>query len=250
MKKIGIIILAALWAGVGSADVVVLTSLKTGSAGAAVYTDTTDFSIDGSGAVTVNPTNDFRFSGSITNSGALNKTFSISLAAYKTVNTNFGVNYGAGVDQVGIYRSSNGHLGSWTGVGGGLDPGMGYLVGLKLTNLNPDVTFKVVGISFNSLNVATNDYAVVVDRQNPANYVRITSPVNGLYTNDISSLNLTVQGGTSVTELMSIFNDSAAGRSFTISGFVLEAIPEPATVGLFLISSAGLLVFCRCRSIM
>ncbi len=250
MKKIGIIILAALWAGVGSAGVVVLTSLKTGSAGAAVYTDTTDFSIDGSGAVTVNPTNDFRFSGSITNSGALNKTFSISLAAYKTVNTNFGVNYGAGVDKDGIFRSGIGTLGCATGAGGTLSPGMGYLVGLNLTNLNPDVTFKVVGISFNSLNGTLGDYAVVVDRQNPANYVRITSPVNGLYTNDISSLNLTVQGGTSVTELMSIFNDSAAGRSFSISGFVLEAIPEPATVGLFLVSSAGLLVFCRCRSIM
>jgi hypothetical protein len=35
---------------------------------------------------------------------------------------------------------------------------------------------------------------------------------------------------------MSIFNDSAAGRSFTISGFVLEAIPAPSPatiIGLF-----------------
>ena len=104
MKKICvsfcILVTALLMTGLCAAqnNIITLKALPGGTEGTTVFTDSSILSINAFGGVTYNNSNssdDWSVTAStVTQSGALNKTFSVTIGGMSTVNTKEGKNYG------------------------------------------------------------------------------------------------------------------------------------------------------------
>lgn len=202
---------------------------------------TTTVIIDGSGNATTSP--DYNVSGSVTL--ALGSSFGFTVDAVAAVNTTVGVDYGAKVTNGTIDRSSGGALGvqDTDGAGAaktnGIDLNEGFLIGINATTLSPGLAWQLTGIQLVLVN-QPNEIFTIVNRSDTSLFLTGTLPSSSATMIDVSSLGIIVQGGVSELDAASVFMSSgtADGQNFRISGFELQAIPEPRAA---LLGSFGLL---------
>jgi hypothetical protein len=205
----------------------------------------TTVNIDGSGNASATG-----YASTGTVSLAFNTSFGFTVDSVATVNTTVGVNYGAAVTGGTIDRAAAGDFGvqdsDLTGpLTNGIDLNEGFIIGIDASTLNPALAWKLTGVLVTALQTP-NEQVTIVNRSNTNLSMTVTSGFNGPGTIDVSNLNIIVQGGTSSSDVASIFMSSttAAGQNFRIGGFQLEAIPEPRAA---LLGGIGLLALLRRR---
>lgn len=134
-----------------------------------------------------------------------------------------------------------GDLGVRGGVSSGIDVNEGYLVGLDLSNLAPDSAFQITKVAFATMSNLNSEQVTFVNRNDTSKTLVVDSnPTNPNV--DVSALDLIVQGGTSDSELLSVFNSSSTVQgwrviSFEITAFTADLLP-PTSANLA-ISSDG-----------
>ena len=209
---------------------------------------TTTISIDGSGIATASP--DYTTTGTVTL--ALSTSFGFTVDAVAAVNTTVGVNYGAKVTNGTIDRSSGGDFGvqdtdgAGTAKTNGIDLNEGFLIGINAATLSSSLAWQLTGIQLVLVN-QPNEVFTIVNRSDTSLSLTGTLPSSSATMIDISSLGIVVQGGTSLLDAASVFmsSSSADGQNFRISGFQLEAIPEPSSSAL--LGGLGVLALLRRR---
>ena len=122
---VSIIAFLATTFGYAQNNIITLKALPGGTEGTTVFTDSSILSINAFGGVTYNNSNssdDWSVTAStVTQSGALNKTFGVTIGGMSTVSTTEGKNYGQKLTDGGIDRASDGALGIRSGLGGGIE---------------------------------------------------------------------------------------------------------------------------------
>lgn len=219
---------------------ILLTSAATGTEG--VSADTTTVSIDVVGSASVPaPFDDFATSGSISQTIAFGSSFGLTLDAVAVVNTTVGPNLGSKTTDGLIDRDSSGRLGVRPG-GNGLEAGEGFLLGIDATSLSSTLAWQVTGIRFAFVG-GSEEYTIV--NRNDTSQV-LTGTSNSLI--DISSLGLTVQGGTSDSELASIFGSGTDTGNFRVIQLELDVVPEPSSFALLGLGLGGICLRRRRKS--
>jgi hypothetical protein len=195
---------------------------------------TTTISIDGSGIATASP--DYTATGSVTL--ALGTSFGLTVDAVAAVNTTVGVDFGAKVTNGTIDRSSGGDFGvqDTDGAGpngAGIDLKEGFLIGINAATLSPALAWQLTGVQLILVN-QPNEVFTIVNRSDTSLFLSGTLPSSSATMIDVSSLGIIVQGGAANLDAASVFMSSASadGQNFRISGFQLEAIPEPTSLAL------------------
>jgi hypothetical protein len=222
--------------GFAQDNTITLKALAGGTEGATVYSDTSVLSINAAGVVTYSNStafDDWSVSAStITPSGALNKTFGVTIGGMATVNTEEGLSYGKKITDGGIDRASDGALGVRTGLGGGIEINEGLNFGLNLSSITTAASIQITKI-YVSMAAGANEKGVVVSRINPSNRIvfgssataGVTFPVNDTETAiDVSSLSLYVSGGSTTTDLVAVFNNSTVPNNFRITKLELKVL--------------------------
>jgi hypothetical protein len=196
---------------------------------------TTTISIDGSGIATASP--DYTATGSVTL--ALGTSFGLTVDAVAAVNTTVGVDFGAKVTNGTIDRSSGGDFGvqdtdgAGTAKSNGIDLNEGFLIGINAATLSPALAWQLTGVQLILVN-QPNEVFTIVNRSDTSLFLSGTLPSSSATMIDVSSLGIIVQGGAANLDAASVFMSSASadGQNFRISGFQLEAIPEPTSLAL------------------
>jgi hypothetical protein len=152
------------------------------------------------------------------------------------VTTTVGVNFGALLTTGTIDVDNSGLLGL-NGALGGIDVGEGFILGLNAIGFNNALAWKVTGIKFTQ--VGGDEQWTIVNRNDTSK--SLSGNTNDIMV-DVSSLNLQVQGGVNDTDFASIFGSGTDTGAFRVSGFEIEAIPEPSSALLLGLSSALLFV--------
>ncbi|MGL5019699.1 MAG: glycosyl hydrolase family 28-related protein, partial [Luteolibacter sp.] len=162
---------------------------------------------------------DFSVTGSVSASGALNRSFSFTIDAVGLASDS-----GARVTDALIDRDSVGKLGVRGGTGNGIETFEGFLIGLSAVNLEPGHAWQLTGIRFEFVN--GDESYTIVNRNDPSR--RITGTSNTMV--DVSSLGLLVNGGSADAEVASVFANATAvaTSAFRITGFELDAVPLTA----------------------
>jgi Secretion system C-terminal sorting domain len=232
---IGLIIIAFPFVG-NAQNTITLNALPGGTEGTTTYSDSSILSINAFGGVTYNNSNttdDWGVTAStVTPSGALNKTFGVTIGGMSTVNTTEGRNYGQKLTDGGIDRASDGSLGIRSGLGGGIDNNEGLNFGLDLTSLSSTASIQITKIYVRFAG-GTGESGVLVSRLNPS--IRIvfgnstTAGVNFPVTDtetaiDVSSFSLFCSGGSKNTDLVAIFNNSQTANNFRITKIELKVV--------------------------
>jgi hypothetical protein len=167
---IGLIIIAFPFVG-NAQNTITLNALPGGTEGTTTYSDSSILSINAFGGVTYknsNTTDDWGVTAStVTPSGALNKTFGVTIGGMSTVNTTEGRNYGQKLTDGGIDRASDGSLGIRSGLGGGIDNNEGLNFGLDLTSLSSTASIQITKIYVRFAG-GTGESGVLVSRLNPS----------------------------------------------------------------------------------
>ena len=217
-------------------NIITLKSLPGGSEGETTYADSSIIGINASGVVSYSnssATDDWSVTSStVTQSGALSKTFSVLIGGMASVDQTEGKSYGKKILDGGIDRASDGALGIRGGVGGGIDVNEGFNFGLDLTSLSSSAAIQITKI-YVTLAGATNESGVVASRLNP--FKRITfgnaaSPgvnypiTNGVEAIDISSFNVYLQGGAKNSDMITLFNNSPIVNNIRITGIELKVL--------------------------
>ncbi|ADY53037.1 hypothetical protein Pedsa_2492 [Pseudopedobacter saltans DSM 12145] len=226
-------------------NAITLVALPGGTEGDDKYTDSSILQISSAGAVSYynsNTSDDWGVSAStITPSGALGKTFSITFGGMSAVKTTEGNDFGKMITAGGIDRASTGPIGIRGGISNGIDPNEGLYFGLDLSNINTTAAIQITKISVADLN-ATNETGIIVSRLNPSKRIifgNAESPgithqlSSGSGTIDVSDFNLYVLGGQINNSLVSIFNNSSVASGFRITTVelkVLTNIFNPASI--------------------
>lgn len=218
---------------------ILLTSASTGTEG--VTADTTTVTIDGAGSASVpTPSDDYSTSGSISEALGFSTTFDITLDAVSVINTTVGADFGGKTTDGLIDRASGGELGVRDTRGNGIHLNEGFLIGIDATNLSASLAWQITGIRFRFL--GGGEEYTVVNRANTSSLLTGTS--DGLL--DVTSLGLTVPGGTSSSEVVSAFLNDAGdtGNNIRITQIELDVvpIPEPSTLALFALGLGGLIL--------
>ena len=213
-----------------------LNPLPGGSEGNALFTDSSTLSVSAAGVVTYSnssATDDWGVTATtVTASGALSKTFNVTIGGMATANTTPGGDYGQKLTDGGIDRASDGLLGIRGGTGGGIDLNEGFTFGLDLLTLGTAAGIQItkIGVKFAG---AANERGVIVNRMATSKQIvfgksgtpGVTFPVTDADTEiDVTSLNLFVTGGKSVTDLVAIFNNSLADNSFRVTKIELKVL--------------------------
>ena len=222
--------------GHAQSNIITLNALPGGTEGTTVFTDSSILSISAAGVVTYsnsNTTDDWGVTAStVTQSGALSKTFSVLMGGMTTVDVTQGNNYGKKILDGGIDRASDGALGIRGGVGGGIDVNEGFNFGLNLTNISATAGIQITKI-YVTLAGSTNESGVIVSRLNPSKRIifgnsatpGVNFPVtNGPVAIDISSFNVYLQGGESNSEMIAVFNNSPATNNIRITSIELKVL--------------------------
>ena len=225
---------------------IILDPLGGGSESNTTFSDSSSIGIDGTGAGVsnnVSPSQDFDVTGSVGNPLAFNTDFDFILLGMSSVDDGAGVDFGAELADGGIDRAGDGDLGIRGGSGNGLDTLEGFLLGLDMTNLDTALAMQIVGIEIQFVDngesgtiVNRNDTSksLTFGRNVPGVDVAISS--NSEIVIDVSSLDLTVSGGSVDAEIASIFVNSGGMR---VTAFELAVVPEPSTCVLISMAVAG-----------
>ncbi|TZF83182.1 T9SS type A sorting domain-containing protein [Pedobacter sp. BS3] len=211
-----IVAIAFLFSGIAqsNAQTITLTPSATGSEADALYTDASTLQVNASGVVSYynsSGSDDWTVSAeTITQTGALNKTFTINWGGMATVNTTEGSNYGKMLTAGGIDRDGSGLLGI-RGTTNGIDNNEGYYFGFDLSNLGADVAVQITKISVAQL-AASGETGIVVSLLDPAQRINFgnSTLTGGAGTLDVSSLHLYVAGGSANSAIVSVFNNTPA----------------------------------------
>ncbi|WOO41037.1 hypothetical protein [Rubellicoccus peritrichatus] len=219
----------------------VLDSMPTGTEGGTNFDDETMFTVDDSGKIVNRDQGhgheDFMVSGSTKERKAFGKSFSLYLYALSRVEDK-GRNIGAKKIVGVIDRDKDGHIGIRDGRGNGFNPLEGLIVGMNARDLDSSLALQLVAVDVAHINAP--DLAVVVNRNDTSKKLTFGYRGSGADfelskgTIDLSSLDLTVQGGDSIRELMSIFAEDYKGEGgFRVSGFRIEVIAGSKKDSLF-----------------
>lgn len=178
---------------------------------------TTPIAVNASG--TASAPRDFSVTGSVSASGALNRSFSFTIDAVGLASPS-----GARVKDALIDRDSVGKLGVRGGTSNGIETFEGFLIGINAVDLEPGHAWQLTGIRFEFIN--GDESYTIVNRNDPSR--RMTSTSNSMV--DVSGLGLLVNGGSADAEVASVFaNTTAVATSaFRITGFELDAVPLTA----------------------
>ena len=248
MKKniFAAIVFYLLFAYAGHAqNTITLTPTVAGTEGDAVFADVSTIAISSTGVVSYynsGPSDDWSItSTNVTQSGAKGKTFGITWGGMSSVITAAGDDYGKVNAAGGIDRSSLGQLGIRGGANAGIDPNEGYFFGLNLSNLLTTAGVQITKISVAYLN-ASNETGIIVNRANTSKRIVFGNAgapgINFTLTNgagdiDVSSLGLYAVGGSTNSDIVSIFNNSTVESDWRITKIelkVLTNILDPAVI--------------------
>ncbi len=197
-----------------------------------VTQDDSTISVDASGVVTVesdyNPKAAQPISGTTNTTGtvqiaeARNKTFSIRLSAGSVIDQNAGASLGAITTTAGIQRALDGGIGvTTTGASGGIDNGKGLNFGLNLSNLPTTVAVEIAAVYFSTFGTAES--CTVVNRQDTSKNTTLAGFDTNSGRSDISSLGISIPGGTVDLDAVSFFSPNAASN-FRITGIEIKLI--------------------------
>ena len=183
----------------------------------AVSAATTAIAVNASGSASA--PRDFSVTGSVSASGALNRSFSFTIDAVGLASDS-----GARVTDALIDRDSVGKLGVRGGTGNGIETFEGFLIGINAVGLEPGHAWQLTGIRFEF--VSGDESYTIVNRNDPSR--RIIGSSNTMV--DVSSLGLLVNGGSADAEVASVFANTTAvaASAFRITGFELDAVPLTA----------------------
>ncbi|ACU04851.1 T9SS type A sorting domain-containing protein [Pedobacter heparinus] len=219
-----------------NSNTILLVPSPTGSEADNKYTDSSIFFINAAGAVSYynsNASDDWTVTGTtVTATGALNKTFTITFGGMHSVKTTEGNNFGEMISAAGIDRASNGALGIRGGISNGIDPNEGFYFGLDLTNLSSTAAIQITKIGVTDLS-AINETGMVVSRMNPlkrlvfgnAGFPGVNYQLSGgAGIIDVSAFNLYLTGGQVNNAMLSVFNNGAAASGFRITQIELKVL--------------------------
>jgi hypothetical protein len=217
-------------------NIITLSALPGGSEGDALFSDSSTLSVNAAGVVSYNSssaTDDWGVTAStITQSGALSKTFNVTIGGMATVNTTVGASYGQKLTDGGIDRASGGELGVRGGAGGGIEVNEGLNFGLDLSTLGASAGVQITKI-YVKFAGAVNERGVIVNRMATSKQIvfgksgtpGVTLPIADTEVAiDVSALNLFLTGGKLNNEMVAIFNDSPATNNFRVSKIELKVL--------------------------
>lgn len=238
MKKIGLKngLLMAMFVLAGTAysqsNTIRLTSAAGGSEGFTLSSDDSTLGIDASGAVnyisdggTAGP--DYTItSGGIKLAGALGKNIVMRLQAGSVIDQKPGKSYGAITTSAGIDRANSGDIGVRPPSGvtnGGIDNGEGLVFGFSLAGWPATITLQITKIYFSTFGAV--ETAVAVNRQDTSKKLDIAGPSSGNnFIKDVTSLGLNITGGSTLYEMVSIFNNSATPQHWRVTNIEFKLI--------------------------
>jgi hypothetical protein len=209
-----------------------------------VTQDDSTISVDASGVITVesdyNPkaaqpiSGTTNTTGTVQIAGARNKTFSIRLSAGEVIDQNAGASLGAITTTAGIQRALDGGIGvTTTGASGGIDNGKGLNFGLNLSNLPTTVAVEIAAVYFSTFGTAES--CTVVNRQDTSKNTTLAGFDTNSGRSDISSLGISIPGGTVDLDAVSFFSPNAASN-FRITGIEIKLIDS--TLGVKEVAAA------------
>lgn len=209
-----------------------------------VTQDDSIISVDASGVVTVesdyNPkaaqpiSGTTNTTGTVQIAGARNKTFSIRLSAGEVIDQNAGASLGAITTTAGIQRALDGGIGvTTTGASGGIDNGKGLNFGLNLSNLPTTVAVEIAAVYFSTFGTAES--CTVVNRQDTSKNTTLAGFATNSGRSDISSLGISIPGGTVDLDAVSFFSPNTASN-FRITGIEIKLIDS--TLGVKEVAAA------------
>ena len=198
--------------------------------------DDSTISVDAAGVVTIGsdytPTATAPTSGTVNTSGnviitaARDKTFSIRLSGGSVVDQTVGASYGAITTTGGIQRASDGGIGvTSTGASSGIDNGEGINFGLDLTNLPSTLAVEISAVYFSTFGSA--ETCMVVNRQDTSKFSSLPGFSGNSGRKDISTLGISIPGGTVDLDAVSFFNNSATVQSWRITSIEIKIVEIP-----------------------
>jgi hypothetical protein len=200
-----------------------------------VTDDDSTITVDAAGVVTIGsdytPTASLPTSGTVNTTGtvlltgARDKTFSIRLSAGSVVDQTVGASYGAITTAGGINRSSDGGIGvTSTGASSGIDNGEGINFGLDLTNLPSTLAVEISAVYLSTF--GASETCVAVNRQDTSKSTNLPGFTGNAGRKDISSLGISIPGGTVDLDAVSFFSLNAAS-SFRITSIEIKIVEIP-----------------------
>ena len=198
--------------------------------------DDTTITVDAAGVVTIGtdytPTASLPTSGTVnttgtvTITGAKDKTLSIRLSAGSVVDQTLGATYGAITTTGGIQRASDGGIGvTSNGASSGIDNGEGINFGLDLTNLPSTLAVEISAVYFSTFGSA--ETCMAVNRQDTSKSSSLPGFSGNSGRKDISSLGISIPGGTIDLDAVAFFNNSATVQSWRITGIEIKIVEIP-----------------------
>ena len=230
-------ILAGGMYGQGPDNTIRLVSVNGGSESNTLAFDVTPVNIDGAGVVTMG-TPDYALNpnlapnvwpnttGDVKIGGALGLSFDVRLAVGLVYDQTAGSSYGAITTTGGIDRASDGAIGVRPPTGTlnfGIENGEGVTFGFNLSSFPSTVVLQVTKIYFSTFGLSEN--GVIVNRLDTNKKLDFPGPATGTaLTKDVTSLDLFVTGGTSVDDLVAVFNNSATAQSWRITQIEVKIV--------------------------
>jgi hypothetical protein len=160
--------------------------------------------------------------GTVQIAGARNKTFSIRLSAGSVIDQNAGDSLGAIITTGGIQRANDGGIGvTTTGGSAGIDNGKGINFGLDLSSLPNTVAVEIAAVYFSTFGIAES--CTVVNRQDTSKITTVTGFDTNSGRSDISTLGISIPGGTVDLDAVSFFSPNVASN-FRITGIEIKLI--------------------------
>ncbi len=201
-----------------------------------VTDDDSTITVDATGVVTIGtdytPTASLPTSGTVNTTGtvlltgARDKTFSIRLSAGSVVDKTVGASFGAITTAGGINRSSDGGIGvTTTGTSSGIDNDEGINFGLDLSSLPSTLAVEISAVYFSTF--ATAETCMVVNRQDTSKSSSLPGFSGNSGRKDISSLGISIPGGTVDLDAVSFFNNSTTVQSWRITGIEIKIVEIP-----------------------
>jgi len=201
-----------------------------------VTDDDSTISVDVAGVVTIGsdytPTATAPTSGTVNTTGSViitaarEKTFSVRLSAGSVVDQTVGATYGAITTTGGIQRASDGGIGvTSTGVSSGIDNGEGINFGLDLTNLPSTLAVEISAVYFSTFGSA--ETCMAVNRQDTSKFSSLPGFSGNSGRKDISTLGISIPGGTVDLDAVSFFNNSATVQSWRITSIEIKIVEIP-----------------------
>jgi hypothetical protein len=201
-----------------------------------VTDDDSTITIDAAGVVTIGsdytPTASLPTSGTVNTTGtvlltgARDKTFSIRLSAGSVVDKTVGASFGAITTAGGINRSSDGGIGvTTTGTSSGIDNDEGINFGLDLSNLPKTLAVEISAVYLSTFGSA--ETCMVVNRQDTSKSSSLPGFTGNSGRKDISTLGISIPGGTVDLDAVSFFNNSTTVQSWRITGIEIKIVEIP-----------------------